>query len=66
MKKRTVEARIPVELEFPDEMDWAIIEVLNGRINIRFSKALTESMNLVLYSKYPSCVLINAARGVTV
>ena len=30
MKKRTVEARIPVELEFPDEMDWAIIEVLNG------------------------------------
>ena len=38
----------------------------NCRINIRFSKALTESMNLVLYSKYPSCVLINAARGVTV
>ena len=38
----------------------------NCRINIRFSTALTESMNLVLYSKYPSCVLINAARGVTV
>jgi len=38
----------------------------NCRINIQFSKALTESMNLVIYSKYPSCVMINAARGVTV
>ena len=38
----------------------------NCRINIRFKDALTESLNLVLYSKYPSCVLINAAHGVTV
>ena len=38
----------------------------NCRVNIQFSKALTESMNLVIYSKYPSCVMINAARGVTV
>ena len=38
----------------------------NCRINIQFSKALTESMNLIIYSKYPSCVMINAARGVTV
>ena len=44
----------------------ALPKSANCRLSIQFREALSESVNLIVYAKYPACIKVNSVCGVTV